>query len=250
MTLLLRCIFRNEQGDAVHRKVRPEDRALRLVAEGALAAAVSTSSGPCNPSDLHSAAAHARIVQALHHVATVLPVRYGACFRTRQEIRRLLRTHQSQFLESLRELDGCEEMSIRVLSARRPFSRTESMPAPVAARVRMSASSCGASYLAWRRKLYQARDARRDHLRQAARRIEHAFEGLFIQSNSERSSSPGAAEGVDMISVHFLVRRDEAEKFRREFCRAGPALAGRLLLTGPWPLYHFSRNVGSFFNRT
>ena len=200
---------------------------LRLISNGDLGAAVSlapdAAGGPPGPKS------HALIVQALHCVCTVLPMRHGISFDTEVQVRDVLREHGELFRRALADVQGCGEMGVRAIYA----AITAPPPCAKAARAGLSPAQ---AYLAERQSHYAARDAAAREFSQLSERIERAFEGLFARCKTESSF----VRDHHVVSFHFLVRRVETERFRDVFRRLEQRAPEKLLLTGPWPPYNFA----------
>jgi hypothetical protein len=48
-----------------------------------------------------------------------------------------------------------------------------------------------------------------------------------------------------MLSLYFLVKREEVEKFRQIFQAFASRYSARILLSGPWPPFNFVLPEGS-----
>jgi hypothetical protein len=107
---------------------------------------------------------------------------------------------------------------------------------PLRASAEPAALSPARAYLAARQSQYTARDAARNEVSQLAERMEGAFQGLFARCKTEAF----CLRDHQVLSLHFLVRRDETERFRDAFRRLEQRAPEKLLLTGPWPPYNFA----------
>ncbi len=216
----------------VLREVRPlrcalpagiEGAAVFLVVEGGLAAACSVVPASCAAPTVSCATAYARAVDALHRATAVLPLRYGQFLEGREQVRDLLRRRRAEFLQALEDVQGCEEMGLRIF--------LEEAPGPAGAPpVRAARGGAGRAYLEGRRACYVARED--DEVAAAAR---GALERLAVKCREERST---AVEGR-LLSLFFLVRRENVGAFREAFRRLERETGAKALLTGPWPPYNF-----------
>ncbi len=199
---------------------------LRLICNGDLGAAVSLlpeAAGPPAPK------VHAQIVQALHELCAVLPMRHGISFDTEAHVREILRENDELFRQTLEDLQGCGEMGVRAICR----ATAVSPPGAPAAQGELSPAR---AYLAARQRQYAARDAVCQEAAQLAERIEHAFEGLFTKHRMESFFF----QNDPILSLHFLVRREETKRFRDAFRRLERIAPEKLMLTGPWPPYNFA----------
>jgi hypothetical protein len=202
-----------------------------LVAEGGLAAACSVALDACVTPTVPRATAYAWVVAALHKVATVVPFRYGNLLETREQVLELMRVHREEFLQSLEEVQGCDEMGLRILLENRPHLAC-AQPACAAP------GGTGREFLEGRRAHYAAEECDEALAAQAAAEARGALEGLAVKCRVE---CPGPADGR-LLSLFFLVRRENVERFREAFGQFQQETSAKMLLTGPWPPYNF---VGS-----
>jgi hypothetical protein len=92
----------------------------------------------------------------------------------------------------------------------------------------------GVRYLAERNNRFVEKDTRCEHASDATGRLRAAFPGLFVRCEHEPATHTGS-----MLSLHFLVRRADQDRFQGAFRELQQTSADKLLLTGPWPPYHF-----------
>lgn len=224
-----------------------EGSPVALLSEDGLAAAFSVVPDTCATPSIAQVQAYARVVEALHQRSTILPMRYGCLLETEAQIRELLRVRRTDSLAALDELDGCVEMGLRVLPEGSTTDYTDkrvresinpltlSSVSSVLSVVK-SSSSLGTGYLAERRARYAAKDSRHQQAAGAGERFRRIFAGLFVKCEAEPLST---AAGT-LLSLHFLVRREQEECFRAAFRRLQEDSLQKVLLTGPWPPYHFA----------
>jgi hypothetical protein len=63
-----------------------------------------------------------------------------------------------------------------------------------------------------------------------------AFGGLYVRSRTEQA----AAKEGRLLSIFFLVPRENVGLFREAFRRLQGRAPEKMLLTGPWPPYNFA----------
>ncbi|HUY88118.1 MAG TPA: GvpL/GvpF family gas vesicle protein [Pirellulales bacterium] len=176
---------------------------------------------------------YARVIEQLHRRGPFAPMRFGCQLADEAAIRNLLRARQDDFLTLLDEIAGCDEFGLRILSG-------VSEPLPEGVELRQSCESAfltaegaGGRYLSDRRQWYARRDARRQLAEAVAENFRAAFEGLYVRCQS------AAAEAGSIASLSFLVRRKHQPRFHKKFRSLQATCSDKLLLTGPWPAYHF-----------
>ena len=280
MKHLVYCVLRNL---LPARGVLPagiEGAPVFLVAEGGLAAACSVAPDAWVTPTVPRATAFAWVVAALHKVAAVVPFRYGNSLENREQVLELMQAHRAQFLQCLEEVQGCDEMGLRILLENRPEhsvraehapytahknpcrvgavhppssshkhpcrvgavhppSSSHTRPGPACVQPAYAApAGTGREFLEGRRAHYAAEECDEALAAQAAAEARGALEGLAVKCREDRSS---AADGR-LLSLFFLVRRKDVERFREAFRQLQQETSAKMLLTGPWPPYNF---VGS-----
>jgi hypothetical protein len=229
MNYLVYCVFRARDGVSDSLPPGVEGAKVSLVVVDGLAASFSRvcTGGPV-PS-VPRVQAYAQVVEALHKRCTVLPMRYGCEFSTRAQIVQLLCERRAEFQAALDEVEGCVEMSVRVLLGKtgRPAPKN-GVPAP--------GPFPGKVYLAARKAWYAERDEERSDSAAVARRIENTFERLFVGCLVEAP----CVSRERLLTLHFLMDRRNQGRFRQAFRRLEKSAPEKLLLTGPWPPYNFT----------
>ncbi len=192
-----------------------------------------------------------RVVEALFGQTAVLPMRYGATFASEADLIRYVEEHAHRLSASLRELEGCVEMGVRVLLLAGESAPT-SEPAPHPA-----APTSGRAYLESLRKHLDAADPLRARREAALERCSRAFAGVVVRQRAESSSDERrgferllasvqacgatAREQPRLLgSLHFLVRRESVVAFKERFRDLRPEAGTELLISGPWPPYSFA----------
>jgi hypothetical protein len=215
-----------------------EARPLEFLDETPLAAAYSQLPRANAEARVAELLAYAQGIHELFQQVTVLPMRYGCWLDTLQELRPWLCRHRSGLQACLAQVEGCVEMSTRIIPAAgrgEPPSRNSLASLPHATAVSAS-SGPGASYLRARRQRFEQRDGQKDAFEQTMRRFRTALAGLYVKSVAEQHSAMPAG----CWSLHFLVPRPQCEAFRRALGDLAAAAPEKLLLTGPWPPYNFA----------
>lgn len=212
----------------------PLGSTVDVLFEGELAAAFSSFADPCLSPSTPRLLAYAQVIEQLHRRGPLLPMRYGCLLEGEAPIRDLLRVRHSDFLAALHQVDGCDEFGLRALFDEKAREATVSPSRGTSLSALSPARGAGARYLAERNKRYAEKDTRCEHAAEAAERFRAAFEGLFVRCEHEP-----AAETASMISLCFLVRRENQGRFQAAFNDLQHETAEKLLLTGPWPPYHF-----------
>jgi len=212
---LLHCVFRSE---TTHSQVEcgPE---VSVISSRGLAVATSPwpDGGPV-PGSAHLRA-YERVIANLHASRTVIPLRFGCVVEGRPRIVRLLDEHSAEFDQVLARVDGAAEMGLRLWRESNE-------------RARPDATGPGARYLADARSRHAVLTSNEDEW---AGRIRRALEGLYV---GQRTEARPAGDGR-LISLHIQVARGSTDDFRDRVRRLTIAEDMKLLLSGPWPPYHF-----------
>lgn len=175
--------------------------------------------------------AYASAIDGLHRLETVLPLRYGCIAGSEPELAAILRRHRDAWLAALDEVEGCDEIGLRVLlhAPARP-DRPPRGPTPA------TTDRPGTAYLAALQARLAGADALSDVASRASEMILEALGGLCRRSTVER---PGPGRDR-LLSMSFLVPRAGLDAFRLAARGLEGQAPGKLLLTGPWPPYNFA----------
>lgn len=207
---------------------------VSLARQGSLAVAHS----PVSPAFLEPSLKHLRqyaaVVEALHRVAAVLPMRYGCCFETETEMQLALREHAGEYAAALKEAEGCVELGVRVL-LQGPAGVQSTTARPPEASGKLS----GVGYLLRRRQRFAETDRRKARAQREALSIMKVFHGLYVRCSYEFSVGTSSFIRVPMLSLYFLVMRAQEHAFRVRFHAWSKENRGTAILSGPWPPYNF-----------
>jgi hypothetical protein len=177
--------------------------------------------------DERSVLEHARVVSQSFRTATVLPFRFGTIFDTEDAIRQAVRANRRTFCESVARLRGKAEMRIKLVV--RDGSLREAMEEIVLP------DTVGREYLAKLRE-----KASRDRERQTkARALSVQVHKLFNPIEEEISCKKVYADGM-LLDIAHLIDNKSIEKYQNRYNTAAKQLKNcELVVTGPWPPYHF-----------
>lgn len=177
--------------------------------------------------DEKSVLEHARVVSQSFRTATVLPFRFGTIFDTEDGIRQAVRANRRTFCESVARLRGKAEMRIKLVV--RDGSLREAMEEIVLP------DTVGREYLAKLRE-----KASRDRERQTkARALSVQVHKLFNPIEEEISCKKVYADGM-LLDIAHLIDSKSIEKYQNRYNTAAKQLKNcELVVTGPWPPYHF-----------
>lgn len=170
---------------------------------------------------------HARVVSVCFRTGTVLPFRFGTIFDSDEALRQAVRSNRRAFGLSVARLRGKAEMHLKVLV--RDGSLADAMIDVVLP------DTVGGEYLAKLRV-----KASRDRERQTkARALSVQVHKLFNPLEEEISCKRVEANGM-LIDIAHLIDSKSVEKYQNRYNSAAKQLKNcELLLSGPWPPYHF-----------
>ncbi len=242
MGLMVYCISETHEHDGPLPIQGVYGRPVFSLANDGVAAAVSEIRPSDLSHDISQVMAFGKVVEFFHRTQTVIPMRFGCVFEGECEVVRVLGERSEKYKALLRRLEGCVEMGIRVFakSAEGDLPNGEP-PLPRAAPNLADALSPGRAHLESRRAHYAEEERSAAEASVLIERCRAAFRGLFVQFRTEAETF-GAfrlAFRASLVSLHFLVRRECVEPFRRAFHHLGKEVSVRLLLSGPWPPYNF-----------
>lgn len=201
------------------------------VQHGGLAALLSPfAEEPGGSADVERALAFARVVSRLHRRMAIVPMRFGSLVRREEEAAEFLRQHEGELADALAEVEGCDEMGLRILIRDPEAAAAETVPEPP-----LPQGHAGVAYLERRRRFYERQERAERVCDVRAERAEAAFSGLFRQVRREHVPCP---EGR-LLSLSFLVERPRVDAFI-EACRVfRQESSWEAICSGPWPPYSF-----------
>jgi hypothetical protein len=154
---------------------------------------------------------------------TVLPFRYGTTFETEEGLRQSLRMNRKTLLHSVAQLRGKAEMRLKV------------MLRDVASAGAMDFSASGAAYLSCLHARATAERERQSRARTVTQHVHRVFKPL-----QEEISCKKTPEGELLLDIAHLIDSDSVSRYQNRLPAAQRQLPNcRVVLTGPWPPYHF-----------
>jgi uncharacterized coiled-coil protein SlyX len=193
---------------------------------------------------------HERAVEHFARRCTVVPLRFGTIYLSRENVARTLEERRAQLRDALARLKGREEWGLNVYVER---ARLREQVATLSERLRemeetAAASPPGRAYLL-RKKIDALRDDEaRAETRRAADAIESELASVCEGAARLRVHKDESGEQGDTAArLAFLVRREGFESFRAAAERLAERytpLGFRFELTGPWPAYNFAEGDG------
>jgi len=226
-------------------------RAVHFVTQPGLAAAISEVPDSDVAPTVPRLRTFAAVVEALHEAYTILPMRYGCVLPAEERVMALLRERAAEFMAALDGVEGCAEMSIRAIFDENPVAPSSpqllvpkcfSFPSSTWEREERREppnASGGRAYLAARKAYYARQTLSAQAATAVVERAAAVLRGLFVRYVSAYSPFPTVPYNVPMLSLHFLVRRERVEPFREVFRALNLSESTQMLLSGPWPPYHF-----------
>jgi hypothetical protein len=217
-------------------------RAVSFVAGHGLCAAVSEMAAAEGAPPVSELLVYSKVVEDLHRLQAVVPMRYGCFLDGIPEIRRILGKRKRQYLALLTELEGHVEMGIRLLlpekerRSRQEETRRDALStAGTTAKPKDEQSVNGRAYLALRKVHYQMREETSRGRQALIDRYIHAFSGLYARHRMET----GTKNGSVILSLYFLTPENAVNRFREAFGRVAENGDAKAMLSGPWPPYNF-----------
>jgi len=225
--------------------------AVRLVECGSLAAVVGDVSLEefgedalaRNLNDREWLEAHARTHDAVLHafvgVTPVVPLRFGAIYRTEDEVRRMLETRREFFETTLAQLRGRVEMGVKAWIDRAAFQRQ------LARRGAAEEAASGRGYLERRQSELAAAGEASRRVAELARASHERLLAAAVDGVTNRAQPRELTGRLDEMILNgaYLVPEDdsrlvdEVARLSEEWGRLGVSFEA----TGPWPPYNFAR---------
>ena len=174
---------------------------------------------------------HEALIEALMKNQCALPVRYGVCFSDMPELIAFLNREKVALLEDLKRLDGCIELSFRVIN---PAKKLGSMSSN---RVRLNKSSTltGKSFLNARLSEVNRQREDQQKLKEKAMVLHEKMLQFALDGSFEIHTHP-----LHMMTGAYLLRKDELYALQQQVGQMRALNKEyRILCTGPWPPYNF-----------
>lgn len=154
---------------------------------------------------------------------TVLPFRYGTIFDTEERLRQSLRMNRKTFLQSVAQLKGKAEMRLKV------------MLSDVVCAISTDSPSAGLAYLSLLHAKGTVDRERQSRARTVTQQVNRVFNPL-----QEEISCKKTPEGALLLDIAHLIENDSVTRYQNRLSTAQRQLPNcRVVLTGPWPPYHF-----------
>jgi hypothetical protein len=205
---------------------------LRAVSVDGIAAIVGDLSRRPSASTLNLCR-YAIVVESIaERTAATLPVRFGTTFEDSAELMFVLRSRRASIRGRLRAVRGRVQMTVRLFSASKSVDDSRASRRRSAARSRVTvehSSTRGRQYLRQRLKAF-----RMAHEIPETTPVRAAVGRLVKDERVEWRSG--------IATVHHLIPRSAAERYRDAVERAAAESGLRLAVSGPWAPYAFAEN--------
>jgi hypothetical protein len=195
---------------------------------------------------------YSKVVEDLHRLQAVVPMRYGCFLNGIKAIRNALKERQRQYETLFAQLEGHVEMGIRILLPEKEWrprqeetmkGRDALSTAGTTAQPKDEQSVVGRAYLALRKVHYQMQDETLQDRQALTDRYIRAFSGLYARHRTETETKNGAV----ILSLYFLTPEGKVNRFRETFGRVAENGDAKALLSGPWPPYNFvTTDIGKY----
>lgn len=170
---------------------------------------------------------HARVVSECFRNTTVLPFRFGTVFENDEALRRSVRSNRKAFVASVCKLRGKAEMHLKLLvkdgSLREALIEVE-LP-----------TTAGGEYLSKLREKAVKQRERQTRARALSVQVHKLFNPLDEDVCCKKVDSGGM-----LIDIAHLIDGNAVQKYQNRYSTAARQLKDcELVISGPWPPYHF-----------
>ena len=234
MSYLLYCIFGTSARQDIGLPTGVWRQPVIVAVHNGLSAALSDLGKSDLVFDISQTLAYENVVEHFFRDQTVIPMRYGCQLENPFELISLLEDHHGEYQKLLGELEGMNEMGIRVLFEEAEAEDKTDTPL-VPPEMSRGFSSSGTAYLAAKREQFLSLDQAVLDQNLLVDEICGSLSGLFVRRKME---SPDLTR-TRLLSLYFLVPRASVESFRRATHSLHLKESVKLLLSGPWPPYNF-----------
>lgn len=169
---------------------------------------------------------HGRVVSTCFERTTVLPFRFGTVFENDDALRRSVRANRKQFLASVDRLRGKAEMHLKVVVKDGSLREALNIALP---------NTVGGAYLTVLREKASRQRERQTKVRALSTQVNKMFHPIEEDICCRKNDA-----GSMMLDIAHLIDHKSIEKYQNRFNSAASQLKGcELVLSGPWPPYHF-----------
>ena len=219
-------------------------RAVSFVVGHGLCAAVSEMAAAEGAPPVSELLVYSKVVEDLHRLQAVVPMRYGCFLNGIKAIRNALKERRRQYETLLAELEGHVEMGIRILLPEKEWrprqeetmkGRDALSTARTTAQPKDEQPVDGRAYLALRKVHYHMQDETLQGRQALIDRYIQAFSGLYARHRTESDTK----NNVVILSLYFLTPENKVNRFRETFGLVAENKDAKVMLTGPWPPYNF-----------
>lgn len=237
-----------------------DDTEVRLIAEGEVAALVSTVDASAYAPErvellteevgwvAPRASAHDAVVTWAGDRGPVLPLPIFTLFHDESRVRQMLNDRKAELRARLQRVGAGEEYGLRIFRLDDMLAQHVGALSPTVETLERQAreASPGQRYLLERKLETERRNEARRIATEVAHESFQTLAPLALEAVREPLPSKGREEspGVAILNAFFLVRRGGLEPFQRALTtivRRHEARGFRFDFTGPWPPYHFVR---------
>ncbi len=210
----------------------PAGKRIEIVPTAGLSAVVSEWTGAQGIACTEVILDYGGVIERFWKKMTVVPMRFGNVLGGDEAVKEMLETRSARIFALLDELADTAEMGLKVVSPCDEASQSSGMTKKVDQCISAGHSGTGKSYLASKRAFFQLKEQDLAGREKIAEQFSQVFSGLFIKVKHECKS--------DMISMSFLVKKNDAASFKVRFHEMCEKESAELLLSGPWPPYSFA----------
>ena len=245
--LLVYCIFKADGHAQAMSPSGVDGKPVQVVECDGLRAVVSKvnlSRYPVTAPKLTHLLAYEKVVETFHRNCCVLPMRYGSILEDELQLIEHLRRRDATYRSLLRKVGGCVEIGVHILLETPAEQRRQSFQEPNSGKQERPS---GRAYLEFRQAQYAEEDRAAEADATMIELLRSAFAGLYVRCASGPARIPAGAHAAvrqkrterRLLSLYFLIKREDEEPFGRALQRIRRRESGKLLMSGPWPPYNF-----------
>jgi len=184
--------------------------------------------------DQQAALDHAHVISECFKIGTVLPFRFGTVFEDDDSLRRAVRSNRRNFQEAVNNLRGKSEMHLKLVVRDGTLQQVANDTTPLPSKV-------GIEYLTKLRERAAFDRDRQSKAKTLSVQVHRLFNPL-----AEEVSCKKVEKGGIQIDVAHLIDSKQVEKYQNRYASATRQFKNcELVLSGPWPPYHFLRGKGT-----
>jgi len=179
-------------------------------------------------------------------VISVIPMKFGTIFKTKEKLLESLKKHSQQFRESLEKLEGKQEWGMKVYLREGTFNKyiEEKSETIQQEKKKLESMPAGMAFFAQKKMGDILSKAKEEELEKITQDMFESLKNLAELSNKAKNlekEMTGRPESM-VLNAYFLVKTEQVSEFEKDIGdleEKYKPFGFEITYVGPWPPYHF-----------